>query len=113
MNKRNDKNNKIRFEKLLDSTFAVEMLCRVNEANYNGLMLVTTVYSGFTTSFNLKASTVNRVQAESCNVINLPNKARITLYGFVAVARSNKTAVHVRYCRCGDIHVLSLDVPHS
>ena len=35
----------------------------------------------------------NRVQSESRNVINLPNKAWITLYAFLAVARSNKTAV--------------------
>ena len=43
-------------------------------------------YSSFTTSCNLK-------RQPSRNVINIPNKARITLYAFVAVARSNKTAV--------------------
>ena len=41
----------------------------------------------------LQSKSVNRGQSESRSVINLPNKALITLCAFVAVARSNKTAV--------------------
>ena len=49
---------------------------------------------------------MNRGQSESRNVINLPNKARMTLYAFVAVARSNKTAVLTLQFSDYNYHVL-------